>query len=408
MNFYRDFCRERMGEIEEALIDASECFEVDDDEMIDAQQVLFHLARLGANANLAISTLGIMAAAKVYKIGQTCQIIEASEREDFRSDVTGLAQSITQGEDGSFAIFNPTPIGVGRAYSNPACPKIISAVPIVSVCRLGLPGLFNGCLNRHSKGHLFSCRTNGSPSSTFLYDPAADFLFADPKELSMPTDVPGAWIEDVRLFEHQENVMASGNLVARSGQGWLCRTILGEIDQAKKFAWAHTIASPTGAMVEKNWVFFSCDGGLFCVYYPLPHVVYEVELSNGPPKLGERWEAENWRTAGLMENARGGSPPVRVGDEFYHFYHTQHRHGRGVAYQVGLYTFSAAPPWNLKRIIKGPLLSMVPSNQEMDCIFPMGSFLHKEKWHLSCGVQDRETVAITLNYHDVERILTAV
>jgi predicted GH43/DUF377 family glycosyl hydrolase len=131
-------------------------------------------------------------------------------------------------------------------------------------------------------------------------------------------------------------------------------------------------------------------------------------MANGVPSLGEKWEAENWKTADLMENARGGAPPVRIGDEFFHFYHTQHRHGRGVAYQLGLYTFETKPPWNLKRAIKGPLLSMVPSKRDVDVIFPVGAYFEGKKWILSCGIQDHETVAISLDFQDVERLLTTI
>jgi predicted GH43/DUF377 family glycosyl hydrolase len=99
---------------------------------------------------------------------------------------------------------------------------------------------------------------------------------------------------------------------------------------------------------------------------------------------------------------------VRVGDEFWHFYHSQHRHGRGVAYQVGLYTFETKPPWNLKRVIKGPLLSMVPSKRDLDCIFVVGAERDGGNWHLYCGIQDHETMAITLKLDDLERLLSSV
>ena len=75
---------------EEAMIEAAAAFDVQDDEEIEAQQALFHLGVLTANASLAVSMLGTMAAAKVYKIGQTYQTIDAVEREDYQRDGDGL------------------------------------------------------------------------------------------------------------------------------------------------------------------------------------------------------------------------------------------------------------------------------------------------------------------------------
>lgn len=408
MNFYRDFCRERLKDIEEKLVEAGELFEVDDDDAIDAQQALVELSQVKASASLAMDLLGTMAGGKIYKIGQTYQTIDAVEREDYQLDAEGVADAAAVMGDGAYANFNPAPMGIGHGYSNPVCPRVICRVPIKNIHRLGPPGLFNGCLFRNCKQTLFSARTKGFPSTTFLYNPADDFLFSDPKPLAVPATFEYCSIEDVRMFSHRGSTLASFTLAGQTANGWICQMLLGEINEKRELAWVQAIPSPTKALVEKNWVFFSVEGKLFMVYYPAPHVVYEVKLHERKASLGERWEAENWKAADLMENARGGAPPVRVGDEFYHFYHTQHRHGRGVAYQVGLYTFATEPPWNIRRAIKGPLLSMVPSKRELDCIFPVGAALEGEKWTLSCGIQDHETMAITLDFIDLERILTKV
>jgi hypothetical protein len=407
-NFYRDFCRERLKDVEEALLEASLLFDVNDDEDIDAQQALLHLGTLTAHASLAVSTLGVMAAGKVYKIGQTYQTIDAVEREDYQIDSEGLAYAMTRGDDDAHAQFNPAPIGIGHGFSNPICPRVICRVPVKNIHRLGPPGLFNGCLFKNCKQVLFSARTKGFPSTTYLFNPVDDLLYSDPKELRLPSTFEYCSVEDMRMLTHRGSTLASFTLAGQTEKGWLCQILLGEINEARELAWVKAIPSPVQSLVEKNWVFFSHGGTLYCVYYPAPHIVYQVKLDNGVPSLGEKWEAENWKNADLMENARGGAPPVRVGDEFYHFYHTQHRHGRGVAYQVGLYTFATEPPWNLKRSIKGPLLSMVPSKRDLDCIFPVGAALEGERWHLSCGIQDHETMAITLDFNDLERLLTKV
>ena len=408
MNFYRDFCLERLKDVEEALIDAGEAFDVEEDEEIDLQGGQQQFAKLIGNAIQGFLSAHMMAAGKVYKIGQTYQTIDAVEREDHHLDAEGVADAASLIGDDLGTTFNPAPIGVGQGFSNPICPRVICRVPIKNIHRLGPPGLFNGCLFRNCKQVLFSARTKGFPSTTFIYKPDEDLLFSDPKELRLPPTFEYCSIEDVRMFSHRGSTLASFTLAGQTSEGWVCQMLLGEINEARELAWVGALPSPVGATVEKNWMFFSHEGKLFTLYYPAPHVVYEVKLHERKATLGEKWEAENWKSAELMENSRGGAPPFRVGDEFYHFYHTQHRHGRGVAYQVGLYTFDVKPPWNLKRVLKGPLLSMVPSKRELDCIFPVGAYLEKEKWHLSCGIQDHETMAITLDYHDLERLLKPV
>ena len=408
MQFYRDFCQDRLKDIEEALIEVSQLFEVEDDDDINVQQALTELGKLTANASLAISTLTTMAAGKVCKMGATYQVIDACEREDYYLEADGIAEIVTPNDDAAYTNFNPAPIGQGQGFSHPAYPRVISKVPVRNIHRLGPVGLFNGCLFQNCTQTLFSCRTKGFPSTTFLYNPIEDMLFADPKELKLPGVFEYCSIEDVRMFSHRGSTLASFTLAGQTDNGWICSILLGEINDRRELEWVEAIPSPENAFVEKNWVFFSFEGKIFCVYYPSPHVVYEVKLDNRKPSLGQKWEAENWSDAGLMENARGGAPPVRVGDEFWHFYHTQHRHGKGVAYQVGLYTFEAKPPWNLKRIIKGPLLSMVPSKRDLDCIFPVGADLKSGKWTLSCGIQDHETVAISLDFPALEKMLVTV
>lgn len=408
MNFYRDFCQNRLADVEEQLSAASELFQVDDDEKIDAEGALTALARLTANAELAKSMLTTMAAAKVYKIGQTYQVIDAVATEDLADEAEVIAEIGNAGLNGAYAGANPAPIGVGHGYSHPAYPRIISRIPIKHIHRLGPLGMFNGCLFEHEGKSLFSCRTQGFPSRTSLYRPDLDFVFGEPKELSLPESFPYCSIEDVRIFRHNETTMASFTLAGQTEKGWICQMVIGEISEARELVRPRVIVSPTGAHVEKNWVFFSNEGRLFCVYYPAPHVVYEVELKDETAELGNHWEAENWQAAYFMENARGGASPVRIGGEFYHFYHTQHRHGCGTAYQIGLYTFKAKPPWNISRIVKGPLMSLVPSKRPLDVIFVTGSQLRNGRWTLSCGLQDQETVAIAVDFDDVEMLLVKV
>lgn len=408
MNFYSSFCGERLKEIEEQLIDAGEALDVSDDEEIDAPAAMAALANITSQAALAQSMLSTMAAATVYKIGQTYLQQDAVAIEDAQVESEAIAEIGRVAVAEAYTDCSPAPIGIGHGYTHPAYPRVLSRIPIKHIYPLGPKGLFNGCLFQNNGESLFACRTQGYPSRTALYRPAEDLLFADPVELSLPEKFLHYSIEDMRIFQHAGATMASFTSATQTEKGWLAVIALASIGNDRRFSWVHHMDSPKGERVEKNWVFFSHDDRLFMVYYPSPHVVYEVEFQDGKPVPTTCWEAENWKAAGFMENARGGAPPVLVGDEFYHFYHSQHRHGYGTAYQTGLYTFEAKPPWNLKRIVKGPLLGLVPSKRPCDVIFVTGAGLAGDRWNLSCGLMDQETVGISLGFDDVERLLEPV
>lgn len=408
MNFYRDFVRERLKDIETHLSAAAECIDSDEDEGLNASGAMASLANLVGAAALAQSMLTTMAAGTVYKIGQTYLAIDAVQDEDLRGESEAVAEIGRVATEEAFAAFIPSPIGIGHGYSHPAYPRVISRIPIRHIYRLGPQGLFNGCLYQHGGEALFSCRTQGFPSHTSIYRPNVDMLFTDPKEVTLPETFKYCSVEDMRIFHHDGDTLCCFTLAGQTAGGWVCQMCLGSLDENREFSWVHPLESPTQSHIEKNWAFFSCDDKLYFVYYPTPHGVWEVDLMGEKPTLVNFREADNWKAADFMEHARGGSPPVRIGDEFYHFYHTQHRHGRGVAYQTGLYTFDAKPPWNIRRIIKGPLLGLVPSKRDVDVIFVMSALRDRDRWNLSCGLLDQETVAISLRFDDVERLLEKV
>lgn len=408
MNSYLHSIRERLKEIEEDLVAAGEAMCSEDDEDFNGPAAEVAIANLVGHANRALSMLSTLAASKVYKIGATYLQQDAVMDEDISRESEAIAEIGRVAAGDHYAAHAPNPIGFGQGYSHPACPRILSCVPIRHIYRLGPQGMFNGCLHQSNEGPLLSCRTQGFPSRTSLYRPDVDLLFADPKEVLLPPSFKFCSVEDMRIFGHNGCTLASFTVAGQTDKGWQGQLVLAEIAEDLSLKWIHQIPSPKGLILEKNWSFFSCDDKLFTVYYPAPHEVYEIEFVDSKPQTTSCWEATNWKTAGFMENARGGAPPVRVGDEFYHFYHTQHRAGRGTAYQTSLYTFEACPPWNIKRIIKGPLLNLVPSKRPCDVIFVMGANRNGDRWTLSCGLMDQETVGISLDFSDVERCLETV
>lgn len=154
---------------------------------------------------------------------------------------------------------------------------------------------------------------------------------------------------------------------------------------------------------EKNWQFFEgLDENLYAVYSFAPHKILRVD--------GERTELVYETTTraewNLRTEIRGGASPVRVGDEWWSFFHTRVEHNSNRVYVAGLYTFDVNPPFRVRRIISDPILwantNNKPSDQYAHVIFPCGAVRQEDKWILCCGVHDRWTELHEFSHADLE------
>jgi predicted GH43/DUF377 family glycosyl hydrolase len=160
---------------------------------------------------------------------------------------------------------------------------------------------------------------------------------------------------------------------------------------------------------EKNWGFFSQDGALFSVYSIAPHVVL---LHTGG--IATEFAREQWSPQWAGGALRGGASPVRVGDEWFSFFHGALDHG-GTPYRtytMGCYTFSAQPPFQPLRYTPYPLLSPPadgwPVELGVSVVFPGGAALAGDVWTIAYGLHDRWCETIELRHADVERAMRNV
>jgi predicted GH43/DUF377 family glycosyl hydrolase len=159
---------------------------------------------------------------------------------------------------------------------------------------------------------------------------------------------------------------------------------------------------------EKNWAFFEVEGGLFAVYSVRPHRVALVAeeiahvVADTPGMAGwEGWEL------------RGGAAPVRVGDEFWHFFHAVREGTLRREYRVGLYAFDARPPFGVTRVVPGPVLAPRPEEHPHqhapggppNVVYPCGALRRGGRWLLSYGYFDREVRVTELEHAGLERAL---
>lgn len=141
---------------------------------------------------------------------------------------------------------------------------------------------------------------------------------------------------------------------------------------------------------EKNWVWFQRDGVWHCVYMPNPHTVFSVDDQGTPlkvytnRKIGVPWE---------HGELRGGTPPVKVGDEYLCFFHSSVTWQKPKRrYFMGAYTFSAEPPFEFLRMTSEPLL--IGSEKDFRVlggplvVFPNGALLKDGIWTVVFGIND--------------------
>jgi predicted GH43/DUF377 family glycosyl hydrolase len=158
---------------------------------------------------------------------------------------------------------------------------------------------------------------------------------------------------------------------------------------------------------EKNIAFFDFNGMLFASYTVCPHRVWRVD-GNQVLSYESKW-SHKW-SGGEM---RGGASPVRVGDEYFHFFHglMMQANGRRL-YNVGLVVYEARPPFKVKRYTPDPLdvadPKTCPPGQYADVLFTCGAVKVGDQWALSLGVHDRWSEIRFYDAAEVERRLVAV
>lgn len=160
--------------------------------------------------------------------------------------------------------------------------------------------------------------------------------------------------------------------------------------------------------IEKNWIWFNYDWSWYFVYSFSPHIV--VRVGNELP-IAE-YKSENKPKWDYGE-IRGGTPPVRVGEEYISFFHSSLPwKNRQKRYYMGAYAFESKPPFRVTRMTTEPLLAGSDKDSRTlggpPCIFPCGAVLEKEKWLVSFGVNDETCGWLKIPQRDLEKLLCSI
>lgn len=181
--------------------------------------------------------------------------------------------------------------------------------------------------------------------------------------------------------------------------------------------------------VEKNWMLFSPDGHtLLAVYSIRPHVVLRLHLGAGASVPCEMVSRHDW-TAPVSRSSepRGGTPPIRVGDIYYSFFHhlvpaprwkrvlhgLRHRGGRPLhRYEMGFYGFRASPPF--APVCHTPVsIAGAPARRAGDAprlnrdaervLYPMGAAFSENRWTVAAGLHDDRCCLLHFDHADLLR-----
>lgn len=243
---------------------------------------------------------------------------------------------------------------------------------------------FNGSIIEDGNGYILAFRTGWAGSEVGLARLGADLKPTGVVKL-LPLRHPAAMYgrEDPRLFRHRGKLHVSytgvdgvkgptNMLYARLASDWLVEEIFyPQIDDRQPW--------------EKNWTMYSHRDTLYAVYSIRPHRILRID--------GDRTELA-YETPGPSTwsggHLRGGASPVLHEGVYYHWFHGR-LDGAKSAYNIGLYTFEAKPPFRIQQVTPDPLMvSDSWPDYYCDPVFPAGSCRVPDGWLVSAGHGDRQ------------------
>jgi predicted GH43/DUF377 family glycosyl hydrolase len=284
-------------------------------------------------------------------------------------------------------------------------PRLIHRIDIGKLAPSPDKSWFNASLIRW-EGKLLLCYRVGQAGSR-LHIAQLDDLFIPVSTVPLAFAHPGCHSgqEDPRFFVYQDTLcLAFIGVDTRGGtttHQMVCR-LNPRLQPRETTQLAHR--HEQRGQWEKNWAFFEAEDGLRAVY----------DIRNGHQVV--RWDGVeaipsegadiDWPWNGGM--MRGGASPVKVGQEYYHWFHGKMIRGGVNVYTAGLYTFDAAAPFRPRRLTPNPVL--VPHGEaptkdpkwRKAVNFPCGAILDGGRWLVSYGVHDQTIEIAEFDVLEVE------
>lgn len=155
---------------------------------------------------------------------------------------------------------------------------------------------------------------------------------------------------------------------------------------------------------QKNWVPFEWNHELLLDYLRKPHEILNCDLSSGlSSPIFETTSKIKW-DFGMI---RGGTPALLVDGEYLAFFHspiiTKTSASNNVSmyhYYMGAYTFSSAPPFQITKISRSPIIGenfYTESSYDKRIIYPGGFTVGEKEFYVAYGKDDSEIWIATIN-----------
>lgn len=166
---------------------------------------------------------------------------------------------------------------------------------------------------------------------------------------------------------------------------------------------------------QKNWIPFEWQNDLYFIYSMQPHEVLSSNLKNGHCfSLHKTALNFPWKYGSL----RGSSEAQLIDGEYWAFFHSGMK-ARSPAshdwklwhYFMGVYTFSAEPPFAVQTLTPKPIMSeefYTPSYREKRVIFPGGFAVKGPHIYVAYGKDDCEIWIATLDKEKLKKTMVRV
>lgn len=159
---------------------------------------------------------------------------------------------------------------------------------------------------------------------------------------------------------------------------------------------------------QKNWTWFFLDGKLHLLYHSDPWKVIEFG-SHWDEQTHHGGEGVRWKYG----QVRGGTPPIKVGDLFYTFFHSSMPwRGRYRRYYAGCLAFEAKPPFKPVLWTQEPLLIGSQNNKWHQhkplVVFPCGAIYENNRWLVTYGSNDLEAGWVEIPHEDIVKLLQPI
>lgn len=214
--------------------------------------------------------------------------------------------------------------------------------------------------------------------------------------VEFPNGTQGASQEDARFFVHAGRLFISYNIAHDAPPGALAKAAVGYGPLVRSGShWFvesnHHIKYGKNdfSACEKNFVFWSHEGKLYCIYQGSPdQIVLQIA---GDKVLNEfRTPAMPWAHGSI----RGDTAPLAYNGQLLRFFHSLVRYPSGQhRYHIGAVTMEAEPPFRMTGITQGPLFSGQKGQPQRfhhkdNVVFSSGAIPQDDGWIISMGVND--------------------